>query len=133
MNVLFVCTLNKARSVTEERLYRRMPGLSVRSAGTSDRAAHQVTESDLTWADRVIVFEAAHEQWIRATFSGELPEIVDVGVVDDYNADEPPLIAELKEVVSALIGPTSRSHLCHLRQALVSLSLSYHHPPGLLT
>ena len=53
MNVLFVCTLNKARSVAAERMYRRTPGISVRSAGISDRAAHQVVEADLAWADRV--------------------------------------------------------------------------------
>jgi protein-tyrosine-phosphatase len=41
MKVLFVCTLNKARSVVAERLYRGMPGMQVRSAGTSNRAAQQ--------------------------------------------------------------------------------------------
>jgi protein-tyrosine-phosphatase len=66
MNVLFVCTLNKARSVAAERLYRRMPGLAVRSAGISERARHQVSEQDLLWADRIVVFDAGQERWIRA-------------------------------------------------------------------
>ena len=103
MKVLFVCTLNKARSTTAERMYRRTPGLSVRSAGTSERAAHQITETDLVWADRVVVFEAEHERWIKATFSGDLPEIVNVGVPDEYQANDPQLIAELNEVLTSVL------------------------------
>ncbi len=106
MNVLFVCTLNKARSVAAERLYRRCPGMQVRSAGTSARAAHQVTESDLAWADRVVVFEVEQEQWIRATFTGDLPKIVDVGVPDDFTVDAQGLRAELIEVLTPVLGPS---------------------------
>jgi len=110
VNVLFVCTLNKARSATAERLYRRAPGLSVRSAGTSDRAAHQINEADLAWADRVVVFEVEQERWIRATFAGDLPEIVDVGVADEFNADDPELVAELTDALSPVLGsPAQRA------------------------
>ena len=105
MNVLFVCTLNKARSVTAARLYRRTPGLSVRSAGTSDRAAHQINEADLTWADRVVVFEMEQERWIRTTFGGDLPEIVDAGVPDDFHVDDPELVAELTDALTPVLGP----------------------------
>ncbi len=110
MNVLFVCTLNKARSVTAERLFRRSPGLSVRSAGISDRAAHQVTESDLIWADRVVVFENTHENWIRNTFSGDLPEIIDVGIDDNYCVDDPELISELTEVLIPVFEKWNDEH-----------------------
>ena len=108
MNVLFVCTLNKARSVTAERLYRRTPGLSVRSAGTSLRSAHQMNEADLAWADRVLVFEAEHERWIRDTFGGDLPEILNVGVPDDYTVDDPALEAELVDALLPLLGNPGR-------------------------
>lgn len=105
MNILFVCTLNKARSITAERLYHRTPGLSVRSAGISDRAVHQITEADLVWADRIITFEPEHERWIRATFAGDLPEIVDAGVPDNYRADDPELIAQLIDALKPILGP----------------------------
>jgi len=104
MNVLYICTVNKARSVAAERLYRRTPGLSVRSAGTSDRAAHQITEADLAWADRAVVFEAEHERWIRASFSGDLPVIVDVGGFEDFTANDPALEAELVDALTPLLG-----------------------------
>lgn len=109
MNVLFVCTLNKARSITAERLYRRTPGIAVRSADTSDRAVHRVNEADLAWADRVIVFEPAHERWILDTFGGDLPEIVEAWVEDDYVAEDPALIAELTDVLPSLLGPPGRA------------------------
>jgi predicted protein tyrosine phosphatase len=105
VNVLFVCTLNKARSVAAVRLYRHTPGLAVRSAGTSDRAAHPVTAADLAWADRVIVFEPAHARHLRATFPGPLPEILDAGVEDNFTLRAPELEDELREALTALLGP----------------------------
>jgi len=104
MNILFVCTLNKVRSVSAERLYRRTPGIAVRSAGTSDRAAHRVTKEDMTWADKVIVFTPGHEEWLRANFEGTLPPIVDIGVPDLYAAEGPRLNAELMEALTPILG-----------------------------
>jgi predicted protein tyrosine phosphatase len=105
MNVLFVCTLNKVRSVCAERLYRRTPGISVRSAGISDRAAHHVTREDLEWAHKVIVFTPGHEQWLRAAFAGDLPPIVDIGVPDQFATEGPRLAVELAEALTPILGP----------------------------
>ncbi len=104
-------TLNKARSVAAERLYRGTPGMQVRSAGISDRAARQVSEDDLAWADRVVVFEPAHERWIRDTFNGDLPPIVDAGVPDEYAAGDPALVAALRDALADLLGPPGRRSL----------------------
>lgn len=112
MNALFVCTLNEARSVTAERLYRGTPGLQVRSAGTSDRAAHQLDEDDLAWADRVVVFEPGHERWIRDTFTGDLLEIVDAGVPDEFNAGAPALVAALRDALEPLFGDRGVDDAC---------------------
>ncbi len=104
MNILFVCTLNKARSVTAVKLYRRTPGLTVRSAGISDRAVHQLNEHDLAWAELVITFESKHEKWIRGTYMGDLPEIIHVGIPYNFTADAPELISELIEVLTPILG-----------------------------
>ena len=103
MHVLFVCTLNRARSITAARLFRRHPGLQVRSAGTSERAVHRLTIDDLIWADLVIVFESQHENWLRHNFTGELPAIVNAGIPDHYLIDDPELCAELQEVIPSLL------------------------------
>jgi len=108
VKILFVCTLNKARSIVAERMYRGTPGMQVRSAGTSDRAAHQLDENDLAWADRVIVFEPDQERWIRDTFAGDLPDIIDAGVPDEYTASDPALVAALEEALEPLLGQPGR-------------------------
>ena len=108
MKVLFVCTLNRARSIAAERLYRRMPGLTVRSAGIDARAAHQLDEQDLIWADRIFVCEAGHESWIRSTFSGDLPEIIDLGIPDVFLVDDPRLATELCAALEPFLGEPSR-------------------------
>jgi len=84
MNVFFDCTLNKARSVVAERLYRRTPGLSVRSAGTSDRSAHQLTEADLVWADKVVVFDRMREN-LRKFKAMPLEQLTDLSINETLN------------------------------------------------
>lgn len=108
VNVLFVCTLNHARSVQAERLYRGTPGMAVRSAGIAERATHQLTVDDLLWADRVVVFEAAHERWIREQFSGDLSPLDEVGIPDEFAPEDPRLVSELREVLVPLLGPPGR-------------------------
>ncbi|ELO89522.1 hypothetical protein SEEE5621_17379, partial [Salmonella enterica subsp. enterica serovar Enteritidis str. 6.0562-1] len=51
MNVLFICSRNQWRSPTAEQVFRRYPGLSVRSAGTSRNAKKSVSCGLLQWAD----------------------------------------------------------------------------------
>lgn len=104
MNVLFICSLNHARSIAAERLYRRTPGLGVRSAGIDPRARHRVNEKDLVWADRIFVFEPGHESWIRRSFAGNPPEIVNLGIPDDFTVDDPRLVAELRESLEPMLG-----------------------------
>ena len=58
-----------------------------------------MAENDLVWADLVIVFEPAHEAWLRSTFTGDLPEIVDVGITNRFAAEDPELGTELRDVV----------------------------------
>jgi predicted protein tyrosine phosphatase len=57
LNVLFVCAMNKQRSVTAERLYRNEARLEVRSAGVRAEAKRRINEADLKWADVVFVME----------------------------------------------------------------------------
>jgi predicted protein tyrosine phosphatase len=56
-NILFVCSKNQWRSPTAETLYRKQPGLSVRSAGTSSSARHHVNADDVEWAVIFFVME----------------------------------------------------------------------------
>ena len=91
-----------------ERLYRRTSGLRVRCAGVDARAAHRLDVADLAWADRIIVFEPAHVRWITDTFDGDVPPIIDVGVPDDFVAQDPRLEATLREALEPVLGPVGR-------------------------
>jgi predicted protein tyrosine phosphatase len=56
-HVLFVCGRNQWRSPTAERLYRADPRVEVRSAGVSPKSRHQISRSDIEWADLILVME----------------------------------------------------------------------------
>ena len=58
IKVLFVCSRNRIRSLTAEKLLDGLPGLQVRSAGTQPEARVVVTEGHLRWADVILVMES---------------------------------------------------------------------------
>ena len=51
MHVLFLCSQNKRRSLTAEKLFDGYAGHQVRSAGTEQNARVKVTPGMLGWAD----------------------------------------------------------------------------------
>lgn len=106
MNVLFVCTLNVARSVTAERLYKGTPGMQVRSAGVSPRARRVVSAGDVAWADTIVVFEPAHRRELRARFGEEVDaRVIDADVDDAFTARDAGLEAAVRDALVDVLGP----------------------------
>jgi protein-tyrosine phosphatase len=68
LKILFVCTANRMRSKTAEKLYENDKRFTVKSAGVADFAEVPLTLELLNWADYVIVMEDMHIQWIRESF-----------------------------------------------------------------
>lgn len=102
LKVLFVCAMNKQRSVTAEHLYRNDPRLEVRSAGVRSEAARRVNEADLKWADVVFVMERDQKKWIAERFREmELPSIDVLDIPDDFDVMEP----QLQEILRSLLDP----------------------------
>lgn len=102
LKVLFVCAMNRRRSVTAERLYRNHPRLEVRSAGVRSESPRKVSGKDLAWADVVYVME--NEQKVRITRQfGEmdLPPIEVLEVPDEFEAMDP----ALQEILKSLLDP----------------------------
>ncbi len=47
LKLLFICSRNRIRSLTAERIFGGLPGLQVRSAGTQPNARIVVTEGHI--------------------------------------------------------------------------------------
>jgi len=102
IHVLFVCSRNQWRSPTAEQVWRRQPGISVRSAGTSRNARRTVSADDLQWADIVFVMEEKHKSRLVASFRSLLQSkrLVVLDIPDEYQYMDPELIALLHDPVA---------------------------------
>ncbi len=100
--VLFVCALNKRRSVTAERIYRDDPRVEVRSAGVRSEAPRRVSEKDLRWADVVFAMERQQRSRILEEFAAaELPPIDVLDIPDDFECMD----LDLQQVLRAMLDP----------------------------
>jgi predicted protein tyrosine phosphatase len=105
MNLLFICSRNKWRSPTAESIYKNIPGLSARSAGTEPSAQIRLTAKMIAWADIIFVMEKKHKQRILEKFELESrdKEIVILDIPDEYKFMDPELIEEIKAGVNSVI------------------------------
>lgn len=105
MNVLFVCSRNQWRSPTGEEVWRKFPGVEVRSAGTGRNARRRLTLNDIRWADLILVMEEKHKSRIRADYRDEVrfKAVHVLDIPDDYRFMDPDLIDIIRERTEPLI------------------------------
>ncbi len=105
MNILFICSRNQWRSPTAEQVWRKHPGLSVRSAGTSRIARRTVSESDIVWADLILVMEDKHSERLKAMFRqhGRHMNLHVLDIPDDYHFMDPDLVEILEMKVAPFV------------------------------
>jgi protein-tyrosine phosphatase len=102
LRVLFVCAMNKQRSVTAERIYQKDARVEVRSAGVRADANRRVSEADLHWADIVFAMEREHKAWLSTRFEHlDLPPIEVLDIPDDYECMDP----QLQEILRLMLDP----------------------------
>lgn len=97
MNILFVCSQNKRRSLTAEKILDGTNGHCVRSAGTEKNSRIKVTSGLVSWADVVFCFEKKHLRRLNEKYGEELygKKTVTMNVSDEYEfMDE-----ELQEII----------------------------------
>ena len=102
MKLLFICSRNRFRSLTAEKVFGDIPGYQVRSAGTQPEARIAVTEGHIGWADMIFVMEKSHLQKLRRKFGPALDgkRVVTLHIPDDYQFMQPELIDELEGKVA---------------------------------
>ncbi|WP_029281128.1 low molecular weight protein tyrosine phosphatase family protein [Pedobacter sp. R20-19] len=102
MNILFVCSRNKWRSLTAETIFKNHSDHQIKSAGTEPSARIKINAKMIIWADLIFVMEKKHRQRISDRFPVEVnkKEIVTLGIPDDYQYMDEDLIEELTTKVS---------------------------------
>ncbi len=113
IKVLFVCGRNLKRSPTAAKIFQNDGRFFVRAAGTSDSSPRKIRETDLLWADLVLVMERKYAARIRATFSHleEFPEMKSLEITDDYEFMDDELISLLRDGVDQVMADRRSGNL----------------------
>ena len=106
IKLLFVCSRNRIRSLTAERIFGGIPGIQVRSAGTQPNARIVVNEGHIGWADIIFPMEKSHFNRLRLKFPDAIDgkRIATLFIPDEYEFMQAELIDELQSKVSAFIA-----------------------------
>lgn len=111
LKILFICSQNKLRSPTAERVFRDDPRFDVRSAGIDRDAQVVMTVELLEWADVVFVMEKRHRTALRRRF-GNLcyrKRIICLHVPDQYEFMDPELVRVLEARVRPILDDIAPS------------------------
>ena len=102
IKLLFICSRNKWRSLTAEKIFHGVNGYDVRSAGTEANARIKVTDGHIGWADIIFVMEKKHSRRLKIKFGDLLnnKNIICLDIPDDYKFMDEELIELLNCRVS---------------------------------
>jgi predicted protein tyrosine phosphatase len=98
LKILFVCSVNRMRSATAQKIYEHDDRFQVMSAGTDKSARTVLTEEMLNWSDRVVVMENSHLQFIKMNFPevSKNKRILCLHISDIYDYMQAELIEVIK-------------------------------------
>lgn len=102
---LFVCSRNKRRSLTAQKILAGISGLEVRSAGTQSGARVPISAGLIGWADIVFWMETSHLNRARQRFDEEIEpkENAVLHIPDDFEFGQIELIEELRAKLEPFI------------------------------
>ena len=110
LRLLFVCSRNRLRSPTAERVFRGRPGVDTRSRGLAASARARLSEADLRWADMVLVMEESHLKQLRREHRALFDEleVYVLDIPDEYQLMDPELVQMLEDAVGPLLSARAR-------------------------
>lgn len=105
MHLLFLCSQNKRRSLTAEKLFDGYEGHQARSAGTESNVRIKVTAGLLGWADIIFCMEKKHVHRIKEKYPEIVADkkVVCLNITDDYAFMDDDLCELLEAVVPEYI------------------------------
>jgi len=103
--LLFICSRNKVRSLTAERMFDGSPIYQARSAGTQPGARIVVTAGHIGWADIIFCMEKSHLSRLREKYSETLGDktVVCLHIPDEYVFMQPELVDELRSKLAEYV------------------------------
>ncbi len=105
MNLLFLCSQNKRRSLTAEKIFNGYNGHKAYSAGTESNARIKVTPGLLGWADIIFCMEKKHLRRIKEKYPDIVvnKKVVCLNISDEYEFMDRELQELLKSCVDEYI------------------------------
>ena len=102
---LFICSRNRLRSPTAERLFASWPGVESDSAGLAADAEVALFAEQLEWAELVFVMEPVHRRRLQQRFAPWLrgKRVICLDIPDDYDFMQTELVELLRRKVSAYL------------------------------
>lgn len=99
--VLFICSRNRLRSPTAERVFAGWPGVETDSAGLAPDADCLLSADQLQWAELIFVMEKRHRSQLQRRFQRQLAgkKVVCLDIRDDYQFMQAELVALLEKRV----------------------------------
>lgn len=106
-HVLFICSQNRLRSPTAERVFSDRPGFEVASAGLNSEAETPVSPELLEWSDIIFVMEKAHRNKLSKKFKPYLKtkRVICLDIPDEFEYMD----AGLVRLLEAKVGRYFRS------------------------
>lgn len=105
IRALFICSRNRLRSPTAERVFAQWPGVETDSAGLAPDAEVRVSAEQLDWATLIFVMEKSQRSKLTRQYRQVLAgkRVICLDIPDDYAYMQPELISLLQRKVPALL------------------------------
>ena len=97
MNILFLCSRNRLRSPTAERVFADRAETD--SAGLAPDADLRRSGDQVLWADLIVVMEKSHRSRLKRAFPRQLAgkRVFCLDIPDNYDFMQPELVALLEK------------------------------------
>jgi len=111
LRLLFVCSRNRRRSPTAERIFAQRKDCEVASAGLAPDADEVLAPELVEWADIIFVMEPIHAATLRRRFRSSLKatRVVCLDIPDNYEFMDADLIAKLQARIAPCIRGKRRA------------------------
>lgn len=105
IRALFICSRNRLRSPTAERVFAQWPGVETDSAGLAPDAEVRVSAEQLDWATLIFVMEKSQRSKLTRQYRQVLAgkRVICLDIPDDYAYMQPELVSLLQRKVPALL------------------------------